>query len=67
MRDPAVHRAVLGEVVLGLAAAGLNVGGVMRSPLTGADGNVEFLARAAKVGTVVSATALDLVASGDGQ
>ncbi len=67
VRDPAVHRAVLGEVVLGLATAGLIVRAIMRSPLTGADGNVEFLARAAKVGTVVDAAALDLVATGDGQ
>ncbi|HUF85438.1 MAG TPA: TlyA family RNA methyltransferase [Acidimicrobiia bacterium] len=44
VRDPAVHRAVLHEVVTGLSAAGLSVRGVMPSPLRGADGNVEFFA-----------------------
>jgi 23S rRNA (cytidine1920-2'-O)/16S rRNA (cytidine1409-2'-O)-methyltransferase len=43
VRDPAVHRAVLHEVRDGLADAGLLVVDVIRSPLTGADGNVEFL------------------------
>ncbi len=46
VRDPVVHRSVLGEVVDGLAAHGLVVTAVIRSPLTGADGNVEFLAHA---------------------
>ncbi|MGZ4734244.1 MAG: TlyA family RNA methyltransferase [Acidimicrobiia bacterium] len=59
VRDPAVHRAVLAEVVAGLAAAGLVVVAMMRSPLTGADGNVEFLARAATAGTAVTAADLD--------
>jgi 23S rRNA (cytidine1920-2'-O)/16S rRNA (cytidine1409-2'-O)-methyltransferase len=62
VRDGAVHRAVLGEVVAGLAAHGLVVTAVMRSPLTGADGNVEFLARAVAsgaAGTPVTDAALD--------
>ena len=45
VRDPAVHRAVLHEVRDGLRDAGLHVVDVMVSPLKGADGNVEFLAR----------------------
>jgi len=59
VRDPDVHRAVLREVTDGLAAAGVIVTDVMVSPLRGADGNVEFLARARRVGSVVTAAALD--------
>jgi 23S rRNA (cytidine1920-2'-O)/16S rRNA (cytidine1409-2'-O)-methyltransferase len=42
VRDTAVHQQVLGDVTGGLAAAGLSVADAMRSPLRGADGNVEF-------------------------
>ena len=66
VRDPAVHRAVLGEVVDGLGAAGLVVTDVIRSPLTGADGNVEFLARAMRAGPRVRDARLDAVV-GDGE
>ncbi len=62
VRDPAVHRAVLGEVVEGLADAGLIVGDVIRSSLRGADGNVEFLARAGRSESIVHADVLDDVA-----
>jgi 23S rRNA (cytidine1920-2'-O)/16S rRNA (cytidine1409-2'-O)-methyltransferase len=44
VRDPAVHREVLGAVVRELGAAGLGITAVVPSPLRGADGNVEFLA-----------------------
>ena len=44
IRDPMVWRRVLEEVSGGLAAAGAAMMGVMVSPLTGASGNVEFLA-----------------------
>ena len=46
VRDPAVHDAVLREVVAALDAHGLGVGGLAASPLRGADGNVEFFVRA---------------------
>jgi 23S rRNA (cytidine1920-2'-O)/16S rRNA (cytidine1409-2'-O)-methyltransferase len=46
VRDPAVHRAVLGEVVEGLASHGIAVRALMASPLRGPAGNVEFLALA---------------------
>jgi 23S rRNA (cytidine1920-2'-O)/16S rRNA (cytidine1409-2'-O)-methyltransferase len=59
VRDPSVHRAVLGEVIEGLARAGVVVAGVMESPLRGADGNVEFLARAARSGAGVTPPLLD--------
>jgi 23S rRNA (cytidine1920-2'-O)/16S rRNA (cytidine1409-2'-O)-methyltransferase len=67
VRDPAVRRAVLGEVVDGLADAGLVVSAVMRSPLKGADGNVEYLASGARTGTPVDAATLDRVATSDAE
>lgn len=43
VRDPAVHRRVIGEVAAAAGATGLHAWGVTRSPITGSDGNVEFL------------------------
>jgi 23S rRNA (cytidine1920-2'-O)/16S rRNA (cytidine1409-2'-O)-methyltransferase len=59
VRDPAVHAAVLAEVVAGLETAGLGVRAVMPSPLRGADGNVEFLAWARRGPATVLADALE--------
>jgi 23S rRNA (cytidine1920-2'-O)/16S rRNA (cytidine1409-2'-O)-methyltransferase len=59
VRDPAVHAAVLREVVAGLDTAGLGVGGVSPSPLRGADGNVEFFVHARRGRASVAAAALD--------
>jgi 23S rRNA (cytidine1920-2'-O)/16S rRNA (cytidine1409-2'-O)-methyltransferase len=44
--DPAVWWRVLDEVLIALRAAGAAIMGAMVSPLTGADGNVEFLVHA---------------------
>ncbi len=44
--DPVVWRRVLEEVSTALSAAGATIMGAMASPLTGADGNVEFLLHA---------------------
>jgi 23S rRNA (cytidine1920-2'-O)/16S rRNA (cytidine1409-2'-O)-methyltransferase len=44
VRDAEVHRAVLLRFGRDARAAGFGLGGVIRSPLTGTDGNVEFLA-----------------------
>lgn len=44
VRDAAVHRRVLGEVLAGARANGLIPAGLTTSPLTGPAGNVEFLA-----------------------
>lgn len=44
--DPGVWRQVLLEVVAALEDRGASIMGVMASPLTGADGNVEFLLHA---------------------
>jgi len=46
IRDPAVHRRTLGEVVGALTAARAAIMGVMPSPITGQAGNVEFLVHA---------------------
>ena len=46
VRDAAVHARVCDEVVAWLAAAGWSVLGVVESPITGPEGNVEFLVAA---------------------
>jgi 23S rRNA (cytidine1920-2'-O)/16S rRNA (cytidine1409-2'-O)-methyltransferase len=46
IRDPEVHRRVLGEVTGALAAAGADIMDAMPSPITGPAGNVEFLLHA---------------------
>ena len=43
VKDPAVHRQVLAELVKWSAAQGLAPAGLVRSSIEGADGNVEFL------------------------
>jgi 23S rRNA (cytidine1920-2'-O)/16S rRNA (cytidine1409-2'-O)-methyltransferase len=43
VRDPAVHRQVLQAILASAADAGLAPQGVLRSPLRGPKGNVEFL------------------------
>jgi len=44
VRDPAVHRAVILKVLGHATAVGLGCAGLIRSPITGPAGNVEFLA-----------------------
>jgi 23S rRNA (cytidine1920-2'-O)/16S rRNA (cytidine1409-2'-O)-methyltransferase len=44
IRDPEVHQAVLLEVLTFAQNEGFNIRGLMRSPLLGPKGNVEFLA-----------------------
>ncbi|MGK6321687.1 TlyA family RNA methyltransferase [Sphingomonas sp. DT-51] len=48
VRDPAVHARVCAEVVAWLEAGGWQVEGVAESPITGPEGNVEFLVAAAR-------------------
>jgi 23S rRNA (cytidine1920-2'-O)/16S rRNA (cytidine1409-2'-O)-methyltransferase len=43
IRDPAVHARVCGEVAAWLEARGWQVEGVVESPITGPEGNIEFL------------------------
>lgn len=44
VRDPVVHRRVLAEILNYVVETGLRPAGLVRSPITGAEGNVEFLA-----------------------
>jgi 23S rRNA (cytidine1920-2'-O)/16S rRNA (cytidine1409-2'-O)-methyltransferase len=44
VRDPAVHRSVLENVLRSAAAAGFSAAALIRSPLKGPAGNIEFLA-----------------------
>lgn len=44
VRDPAVHKEVVSRVTEGIEAAGFSCQGCITSPITGTDGNVEFLA-----------------------
>jgi len=46
VRDEAVRRAAVEKVRAAFASAGLDVQGIMSSPITGQDGNVEFLIHA---------------------
>lgn len=48
VRDPEVHREVLVEVLRFTSSIGLETRGLIRSPLLGPAGNVEFLARWAR-------------------
>jgi 23S rRNA (cytidine1920-2'-O)/16S rRNA (cytidine1409-2'-O)-methyltransferase len=61
IRDPAVWRRVLEEVVRATEACGAAIMGAMVSPITGADGNVEFLLHA-RTGAGAPSTPPDLAA-----
>jgi 23S rRNA (cytidine1920-2'-O)/16S rRNA (cytidine1409-2'-O)-methyltransferase len=61
VKDAAVHRAVLDEVVAGLDAAGIGVRDAMPSPIRGGSGNVEFLVHARKGAVAVAPATLDTV------
>jgi 23S rRNA (cytidine1920-2'-O)/16S rRNA (cytidine1409-2'-O)-methyltransferase len=62
VRDPAVHRTVLEEIVGWTADRGLGLLGLIRSPITGPAGNVEFLAHWAP-GNATGVEAWSLIAS----
>jgi len=63
VRDPAVHAEVLVAVTAGLHDAGLGVIDAMRSPITGADGNHEFLVHCRKQVDRMTDDALCTIAS----
>jgi 23S rRNA (cytidine1920-2'-O)/16S rRNA (cytidine1409-2'-O)-methyltransferase len=44
VKDPAQHQRVINEVNAAANSLGFDIRGVIESPITGADGNVEFLA-----------------------
>lgn len=48
VRDPAVHRRVCDEVAAWVAGQGWSVAGITQSPITGPEGNVEFLIAATR-------------------
>ncbi|MEG3089693.1 TlyA family RNA methyltransferase [Sphingomonas sp. PB4P5] len=48
VRDTAIHRRVCAEVADWLASAGWEVEGIEQSPITGPEGNIEFLIAASK-------------------
>lgn len=50
VRDPAVHARVCEEAAAWVAGRGWRVEGVVESPITGPEGNVEFLLAAARAG-----------------
>ena len=50
VRDPAVHARVCDDVVAWLKASGWIVAGVTESPITGPEGNIEFLVAASRNG-----------------
>lgn len=51
VRDPAVHRDVLETVLRFAAGEGFELAGLTHSPITGGEGNIEFLALWTYVGT----------------
>ncbi len=59
VRDPAVHAAVLGEVIAGLDESDLGVQLLVPSPLRGAEGNIEFLAYARRGHASVTSAGVD--------
>jgi 23S rRNA (cytidine1920-2'-O)/16S rRNA (cytidine1409-2'-O)-methyltransferase len=63
VRDPQVHRDVLTGIPADAVAAGFGPAGLIRSPLTGADGNVEFLALLGPTPGVGEAAWSELVAA----
>jgi 23S rRNA (cytidine1920-2'-O)/16S rRNA (cytidine1409-2'-O)-methyltransferase len=64
VRDPEVHRDVIVQVARGLDDAGLPVVAVVESPLTGADGNREFLVHVRRGGTPAADAQLAAVVDG---
>ena len=50
VRDPAVHERVCAEAAIWVRSQGWTVLGVIPSPITGPEGNVEFLLGAQKTG-----------------
>ncbi|QXT35804.1 TlyA family RNA methyltransferase [Sphingomonas sanguinis] len=48
VRDPAVHQRVCDQVVAWLTDSGWQVAGVTQSPITGPEGNIEFLVAASR-------------------
>ena len=61
VRDPAVHRDVLGEIASFVPSFGFRVAGLTYSPIKGPEGNIEFLACIVPEGSDMPALAADAV------
>jgi 23S rRNA (cytidine1920-2'-O)/16S rRNA (cytidine1409-2'-O)-methyltransferase len=61
--DPAIWARVLDEVLSAILALGATIMGVMVSPITGSDGNVEFIVTGCAPGPVVSPSAAGALSS----
>ncbi len=59
VRDPTVHRAILGEFRDALPPLDVRLTGAIRSPLRGPAGNVEFLVRIESAGVEIDDAGLD--------
>jgi 23S rRNA (cytidine1920-2'-O)/16S rRNA (cytidine1409-2'-O)-methyltransferase len=64
VRDPVVRAAVVAEVVSDLEAQGLGVVALITSPITGAEGNIEYLAHAVRGRTSIDRAVIDAVVRG---
>jgi 23S rRNA (cytidine1920-2'-O)/16S rRNA (cytidine1409-2'-O)-methyltransferase len=60
VRDPAIHRAVVQDVLRAAVTIGLPPHGVVRSPITGPAGNIEFLAWLGGAGPDIARERLEL-------
>ena len=54
VRDPAVHRQVIEKIINAFGEMGLAVRGLDHSPITGADGNIEYLIYGVKSGESIT-------------
>ena len=63
VRDPAIHRQVLLDVAAAATEIGWRTAGVVRSPITGPAGNVEFLLHLRKTGDALADDALNALIS----
>ena len=50
VRDPAIHQRVCDEITTWVSGQGWTIAGIVPSPITGPEGNIEFLLGATKVG-----------------
>ena len=64
VRDVDVRAAVVQEVVAGLDATGIGVHDLVTSPITGADGNVEFLVRATRGPATIDPARVEAIVRG---
>ncbi len=64
VRDPLVRRDVLNDVVVAFAEIGLGCLGLIESPITGASGNVEYIALFKRVSGTVTSDLIEAISVG---